>query len=58
MNDDEIVTNFREAVAARAELAERNHAKGLPLTPEDITAVALAHPDSYEVQVRLRPNPS
>ena len=55
MTHDERIEAWKRAIADRAALAEENFAKGEGhVTPEDTIAVALAHPEAYEVSVRLR----
>lgn len=55
MTHDARITAWKRAVEDRAALAEEHFAKGgAAVTPEDMVAVALAHPESYEIQIRAR----
>lgn len=45
---------WAEAVRQRAEEAEAKVRRGEKADPDDVVAVALAHPEAYEVVVRLR----
>lgn len=43
-----------EAIRQRAEAAEAKFAKGEPLTQHDTVAVALHHPEKFEIMVKAK----
>lgn len=54
MNADQINNLWDEAVKQRAALAEEMFAHNKKPTPTDVIAVALAHPEAYEIVVRVK----
>lgn len=45
---------WNAALTKRGEEAERRHQAGVKLTGEDITVMALLHPDKFDIQVKLK----
>lgn len=54
MHSDEVNAMWERAVRAKAQLAEELFANGGKPTPTDIIAVALAHPEAYEINIIVK----
>lgn len=54
MNSDEINALWNRAVKERAHMAEMLFATGGKPTQTDMIAVALAHPETYDILIKLK----
>jgi hypothetical protein len=54
MSPDEINALWKRAITAKAELANELFQSGSTVTPDDVVAVALLHPESYEIVIKAK----